>query len=225
MEPVGYGPMALSGFIGAVNLSRGVLTTLRPYWVAKIDPNTWEVVNEYPYPGYRGDWILIDNESENIYVPAAGSSSLTKINLETGAIEWHRATGIGPYGATFNADQSEIWVADKGEANEFFGRTVTVFDTNDGRHLDTLFSGYVVDHILLAPNGKEIWATANGDGQIFVFDTQTRQQTHVIDMPKWGDPHGLVWVHYDNNGNAQVVRDQGGFHGGISPFTQNALNY
>ncbi|MEE3198240.1 MAG: YncE family protein [Pseudomonadota bacterium] len=225
MEPVGYGPMALSGFIGAVNLSRGVLTTLRPYWVAQIDPATWEVVNEYPYPGYRGDWILIDNQSENIYVPAAGSSSLTKINLGTGAIEWHRATGIGPYGATFNADQSEIWVADKGEANEFFGRTVTVFDTGDGRHLDTLFSGYVVDHILLAPNGKEIWATANGDGQIFVFDAQTRQQTHVIDMPKWGDPHGLVWVHYNEDGVARVVRDQGGFHGGVNPFTGRSMDY
>ena len=32
-----------------------------------------------------------------------------------------------------------------------------------------------------------------------------------------GDPHGLVWAHYDEDGNARVVRDQGGFHNGVNP--------
>ena len=55
---VGYGPMSLTGYIGAVNLGQGRVTALRPFWVSRIDPDTWEVVDEYPYPGYRGDWIL-----------------------------------------------------------------------------------------------------------------------------------------------------------------------
>ena len=225
MEPVGYGPMSLTGYIGAVNLGLGQVTALRPFWVAQIDPDTWEVVDEYPYPGYRGDWILIDDASEYIYVPGGGSHSLSKIELATGDIAWHRSTGIGPYGASFNADQSEIWVADKGEANGFFGRTLTVFDTATGSPLETLFSGYVVDHVLLSPNGKEMWATANGDAQIFVYDAATREQTHVIDMPNWGEPHGLVWVHYDAGGNPRVVRDQGGFRGGIDPVAGVVLDY
>ena len=222
---VGYGPMSLTGYIGAVNLGQGRVTALRPFWVSRIDPDTWEVVDEYPYPGYRGDWILVDAASEYIYVPGGGSHSITKIELATGAIAWHRATGIGPYGATFNADQSEIWVADKGEANGFFGRTLSVLETATGRQLETVFSGYVVDHVLLSPNGKEMWATANGDAQIFVFDEATREQTHVIDMPNWGEPHGLVWVHYDADGTARVVRDQGGFRGGIDPLAGNVLDY
>lgn len=225
MEPVGYGPMSLTGYIGAVNLGQGRVTALRPFWVSRIDPDTWEVVDEYPYPGYRGDWILVDAASEYIYVPGGGSHSITKIELATGAIAWHRATGMGPYGATFNADQSEIWVADKGEANGFFGRTLSVLETATGRQLETVFSGYVVDHVLLSPNGKEMWATANGDAQIFVFDEATRKQTHVIDMPNWGEPHGLVWVHYDADGTARVVRDQGGFRGGIDPLAGNVLDY
>lgn len=225
MEPVGYGPMSLTGYIGAVNLGLGQVTALRPFWVSRIDPDTWEVVDEYPYPGYRGDWILIDDASEYIYVPGGGSHSLTKIELATGDIAWHRSTGIGPYGASFNADQSEIWVADKGEANGFFGRTLTVFDTATGNPLETLFSGYVVDHVLLSPNGREMWTTANGDAQIFVYDAATREQTHVIDMPNWGEPHGLVWVHYDAGGNPRVVRDQGGFRGGIDPVAGIVLDY
>lgn len=225
MEPVGYGPISLTGYIGATNLALGRVTALRPFWVARIDPDTWEVVDEYPYPGYRGDWILIDDASEYIYVPGGGSHSLSKIELGTGDIAWHRSTGIGPYGASFNADQSEIWVADKGEANGFFGRTLTVFDTATGQPLETLFSGYVVDHVLLSPNGKEMWATANGDAQIFVYDAATREETHVIDMPNLGEPHGLVWVHYDMDGNARVVRDQGGFRGGIDPMAGVVLDY
>ena len=40
-----------------------------------------------------------------------------------------------------------------------------------------------------------------------------------------GEPHGLVWVHYDMNGNARVVRDQGGFCGGIDPVAGVLLDY
>lgn len=213
MQPGGDG-----GAIGGANgVAAGTLTALLPYWVAKIDPDTWEVVAEYPYSGYRGDWIIIDSKSENLYVPAAGSSNVTKINTATGAIEWATATGTGPYGGTLTADEKELWVSNKGEATGVIGRTLTVVETATGRPLETVFSGYQADHVLLSPNGKEMWVTSNGEGRIYVFDAETREQITVIDMPGFGDPHGLVWVHYDDDGNAKVVRDQGGFHNGINP--------
>ncbi len=37
--------------------------------------------------------------------------------------------------------------------------------------------------------------------------------------------HGLVWVHYDEDGNPSVVRDQGGFRGGVNPALGSALDY
>ena len=201
---------------GAALVGSGEYTALRPYWVAKIDPETWEVVDEFPYRGYRANWVTIDSNSEYMYVPAS-SSNVTKLNMETGEIPWSTATGIGPYGSALNADETELWVANKGEATGHIGRTITVIDAQNGRPLETLFSGYAVDHVLLSPDGKEMWATANGDGQIYVFDAETKEQTHVIDMPGYGQPHGLVWVHYDENGESRVVADQGGFHGGINP--------
>jgi DNA-binding beta-propeller fold protein YncE len=217
MEPAGYGPSRSTGGRGSSNLYRGKLVAMRPFWVAKIDPDTWEVLREYPFPGYRANWLVLDAASEHMYVPASGSSNISKINIETGAVVWAHATGIGPYGASLNADESEIWVADKGENAGHHGRTITVLETATGRLLETLFSGYAVDHVLLSPDGQEMWASSNGEGRIYVFDARTRRQTKIIDMPGYGDAHGLVWVHYDENGDARVVRDQGGFHGGVNP--------
>ncbi len=217
MEPTGYAPGSATGMTAIRNLYRGKLTTMRPFWVARIDPENWEVVQEYPFPGFRGNWITIDSKKEFMYVTAAGTSNISKINIATGEIAWAAGTGIGPYGCSLNADESEIWIANKGEGTGHLGRTITVLETATGRILDTLFSGYKVDHVLLSPNGKEMWATSNGEGRIFVYDAETRKQIKIIDMPQFGDAHGLVWVHYDEDGNARVIRDQGGFHNGINP--------
>ena len=221
MEPGGY----VSGYSAAMSIYQGRLTTMKPFWVAKIDPDTWEVVQEYPYPGLRANWIVFDHAGEHMYVIAGGSSNMAKINLETGVVAWAGATGISAYGASLNADETEIWTADKGESTGHYGRTLTVIDTGTGRMLATLFAGYQIDHVLLAPNGTEMWATSNAEGRIYVFDAARREQTHAIDMPYFGDPHGLVWVHYDDNGQARVVRDQGGFHGGINPAAGSVLSY
>ncbi len=225
MQPGGYGPSAISAYLAASQYNRGQFATMRPFWVAKVDPESWEVVQEYPYPGFRANWIVIDSNQEFMYVPVGANSYVNKINLETGEIAWTTPTGIGPYGAALNADESEIWVADKGETTGMFGRTMTVIDTARGRAVETVFSGYQVDHVLLAPNGREMWGTSNADGRVYVFDAEERVQTHAIDMPNFGDAHGLVFVWYDEDLNPHVVRDQGGFHGGIHPARGNALEY
>ncbi len=223
MQPLGYGVSALSGARAAMMFHKGDMVTMRPFWVSKIDPETWEVVAEYPYPGYRANWITIDSASEYMYIMAGAGSIVTKMNVKTGEHIWSEASGIGPYGAALTADESELWVADKGETAGMFGRTVTVFNAETGRHQETLFSGYKVDHILLSPDGKEMWGTSNGEGKVYVWDAETREQIHIIDMPGRGDPHGTVWVHYDENGEGRVVRDQGNFHNGIHPAKGNPL--
>ena len=225
MEPAGYGSSTAGGYLAALRYNHGEYTALRSFWVAVLDPETWEVVREYPYRGFRSSWITIDSASEYMYVPASANAYVNKINLATGATTWTTPTGPGPYGATLTADESELWVADKGETTGMFGRTLTVVDVVTGRPISTLFGGYQIDHVLLSPNGREVWGTSNTDGQIYVWDTETREQTHVIDMPNFGDTHGLVFVWYDDDGVARVVRDQGGFHGGINPTLGQPLEY
>ncbi len=224
MEPAGYAPGRGTGMFAAISMYQGRLMTMRPFWIAKIDPKTWTVLKEYPIPGYRPNWLLVDSAKESMYVVNTLSNA-SKINIETGAIEWTNGTGIGPYGASLNADETELWVADKGEAAGHLGRTITIMDTDSGHAVETLYGGYKVDHVLMAPNGKEMWATSNGEGRLYVYDAESRDLTKVIDMPGNGDSHGLIWVHYDENGVPRTVRDQGNFHGGINPMKGVSLDY
>jgi hypothetical protein len=216
MEPGGYGPGRSTGMRGVINLYQGKLVAMKPFWVAKIDAKTWEVVQEIPVPGYRPNWAVVDSKKEALYV-IASSSNVSKINLVTGVVEWSNGTGIGPYGASLNVDETELWVADKGEGAHHLGRTITVIDTSNGHAVETLYGAYKVDHVLLSPDGKEMWSTSNGEGRIYVYDAKTKELTHKIDMPQNGDAHGLIWVHYDEQGQSRVVRDQGGFHNGVNP--------
>ena len=225
MEPTGYGTSTTTGYLAALQYNQGEYAVLRSFWVAKLDPETWEVVQEYPYRGFRSSWLTIDSQKRYMYVPASASNYLNKIDLTTGTPIWTTPTGTGPYGATLNADETEIWVADKGETTGMFGRTITVIDTNSGRPIETVFAGYQIDHVLLSPNGREMWGTSNRDGKIYVFDAARREMTHEIDMPNFGDAHGLVFVWYDDAGVPHVVRDQGGFQGGINPALGRPLDY
>ncbi len=224
VEPAGYAPGRATGMFAAVSMYQGRYTALRPFWVAKIDPETWEVLREYPIPGYRPNWLVVDSAKENMYV-INSLSNANKINIETGEIVWTNGTGIGPYGASLNIDETELWVADKGEGAHHLGRTITIIDTQTGHATETLYGAYKVDHVLLDPSGTEMWATSNGEGRIYVYDAESRERTNIIDMPGNGDAHGLVWVHYDENGEPRVVRDQGNFHGGVNPVLGNALNF
>ncbi len=224
MEPAGYAPGRGTGMFAAISMYQGRLMAMRPFWIAKIDPETWTVLQEYPIPGYRPNWLIVDDAKENMYVVNTLSNA-SKINIETGVIEWTNGTGIGPYGASLNADESELWVADKGEAAGHLGRTITIMDTHSGHAVETLYGAYKVDHVLLSPNGREMWATSNGEGRIFVYDVETKDLLRKINMPGNGDAHGLIWVHYDENGEPRVVRDQGNFHGGIDPYNGIVLDY
>jgi len=221
VEPVGN---QRSGYAAVQGLYQGRLVAARPFWIARIDPDTWEVVQEYPVPGYRPNWLLVDAAKENMYI-VNSMANAAKIAIEPGEVIWTNGTGIGPYGGSLNAEETELWIADKGEGAHHLGRTITVMDTESGHATETLFGAYKTDHILLSPNGKEMWATSNGEGRILVYDVETKELIKTIDMPGNGDAHGLIWVHYDDNGEPRVVRDQGNFHGGVNPMTGNPLNY
>ncbi|HEY5622763.1 MAG TPA: hypothetical protein VIV14_03305 [Gammaproteobacteria bacterium] len=220
VEPAG----AQSGYASVQAMYQGRLMANRPFWIARIDPDTWEVVQEYPIPGYRPNWVIVDWEKEYLYT-VKSMANASKIDIATGDVAWTHGTGIGPYGGSLNAAQTELWIADKGEGAHHLGRTITVMDTAAGHATRTLFGAYKTDHVLLAPNGREMWATSNGEGRILVYDTESYGLIKSIDMPGNGDAHGLIWVHYDDNGVSRTVRDQGNFHGGIDPYAGVVLDY
>ncbi len=100
-----------------------------------------------------------------------------------------------------------------------------MINAETGKHISTLPSAYKIDHVILSPNGKEIWATSNGEGKLWVYDGDTRKILSIIDLPGWGDAHGLAFVAYDDKGVARTVADQGDFHFGIDPRNGKPLVY
>ena len=68
MEPAGYAPGRGTGMAAAYDMYGGKLLAMRPYWVAKINPETWEVEAEFPIPGYRPNWLIVDAAKEYFYV-------------------------------------------------------------------------------------------------------------------------------------------------------------
>lgn len=200
-------------------LHDGMLGAGAPFWVDKVDPDTWEVVREYPYPAYRSDWIQFSGDGKYMYVNGSLDDSVVKMDLETGQMVWRADVGTGPYGIEVTADDKEVWVADKGESwKRHKGRTITVVNAEDGEYMDTIvYGGRGNDHLTLSPDGKEIWVTANDSGTVYVVDVATHQTIAEIPMPQFGDPHGVVFVYYDEAGKARVVADQGDFRGGTDP--------
>src|SRR5260370_20460379 len=66
------------------------------------------------------------------------------------------------------------------------------------------------DHIVLSPDGQELWIS-NNMGSISVFDRETLKMLTTIQTPKLGDPHGGTFLQIaPDNRSAKVVADIGG---------------
>jgi len=114
--------------------------------------------------------VVIDSKKRYTYVTAGANLFVSKIRLRDGRVMWTTPTRTGPYGASLNADEAESWVADKGETTGMYVRTITVINTGTGRQMKTVFSGYKIDNVLLAPIGTEFWASSNVEGRIYIFE-------------------------------------------------------
>ncbi len=230
MEPQGYGNRKVfDGYISAHWIRSNDFTALRPFWIAKIrvsdDLKEMEVVREYPYFGYRANWIEVTQDKKYMFITPSGGNIASKINLKTGQKVWATPVGDGPYGCELNADGTELWVANKGETTDMWGNDITIIDARSGIRKGLINTGFTTDHIILSPDGTEMWTSSNGSGKLYVYDAKTREELAVINMPGFGDPHGLPFVYYDEDDKARVVVDQHGFHNGVNAQNKNPLTY
>jgi DNA-binding beta-propeller fold protein YncE len=113
-------------------------------------------------------------------------------------------------------DDKELWVANKGESGPA-GKTITIIDTEKNAVKATVQTDCLRnDHIILSPDGQEMWATCNESHDIVVLDARTHAIKARVPMPNSGDSHGGIFVAYSRSGNgvvAEVVSDQNGLHG------------
>ena len=189
-------------------------------WLAKIDTATWMVVQSIPMQHYP-IWTAFSNDGRWAWVTNANDDKVLKVQRGTAPQERDKvvaevATGGGPYGLRMSLDGRELWVADKGEGGPA-GKTITIIDTEKNAVKTTVKTDCLRnDHIILSPDGQEMWAMCNESHEVVVLDARTYGVKNRIPMPNNGDVHGGIFVAYSRSGNvvtAEVVSDQNGLHG------------
>ena len=191
-------------------------------WLSKINAETMQGVANFPV-GPGPVWTAITQDGKTGYVTLGPTSKLVKLDLDSGKILGVAPTGRGPYGIRLSPDEKIAYVANKGEGgNGQKGATFAAIDTNTMTIIREQLScpeGLCqADHIVLSPDGKELWIS-NNLGSISVFDRETLKMLTTIQTPKLGDPHGGTFVQIaPDNRSAKVVSDIGGPHGGVSPY-------
>jgi plastocyanin/DNA-binding beta-propeller fold protein YncE len=186
-------------------------------FLAKINLETWMV--ELAIPVLDPIWPEVSLDGKTAWVTLGDPSKVAKIDLEKGAVIEELSTGPGPWGARLSYDESKLYVADKGETGGYGqqGITMSIFDTHFDIATNVVQVGKTTDHIILAPDGKEVWATSNADHGIWVVDTASEQVVATIMMPNGGDTHGSTFIQYADDGQggvkAEVVSSFTGLRG------------
>lgn len=199
-------------------------------WLAKIDTTTWEVVQSIPMQRFP-IWTVFSLDGQWAWVSNAYDDKVVKVQRGLKARERDKVvaevpTGVGPYGLRLSLDGKELWVADKGEGGPG-GKTITIIDTEKNQVKATVETNCLRnDHVILSPDGREMWATCNESHEVVVLDVRTHTVTHRIPMPNGGDSHGGVFVAYRRQRNgvvAEVVSDQNGLHGSALEAARNGV--
>jgi DNA-binding beta-propeller fold protein YncE/plastocyanin len=174
-------------------------------YLAKINMKTWKV--EQAIAMVDPIWPEVSPDGKTAWVTLGGESKVAKIDLEKGVLIDELSTGPGPWGARLSYDGTKLYTADKGEAYGYGqqGRTMTVFDTESNIATNVIPIGLTTDHIILSPDGKELWATSNADHSIVVVDAEREVVIATLPMPNDGDTHGSTFIQYNSDGKGGVV--------------------
>lgn len=203
-------------------------------WVAKIDMQTWEIAQQIPI-GRDPIWVAFTQDNRFAFVSLAEPSMVVKIERSNDPkvgdkVVGESRTGPGVYGLTLNINDTELWTADKGEGIPAAQqrRTVTVLDPRSMHIKLTIDTGCRTnDHLILSPDGSEMWAMCNGSQEIVVIDTKTYTLKGRIPMPNQGAVHGGVFVSYTQGSGGsvvgEVVSDQNGLHGSARAARQKGV--
>jgi DNA-binding beta-propeller fold protein YncE len=168
-------------------------------------------------------WTAFTQDNKWAWVTQSGDNKVMKIQRASAPGQAEKIvaevpTGPGPYGDAMSYDDKDLWVADKGETIPGQrGTSITIIDPEANKVKRTIQTGCITnDHLILSPDGSEMWATCNQSHEIVVLDTKTYEMKTRIPMPNQGDTHGGSFVAYTQGPNglvAETLSDQNGLHG------------
>lgn len=194
------------------------------YWIAKIDPDNWEVVDEIPYPGVRAAWLDFDSSEDNVFISSSFNDTLVKVSLNDGSLQWGCPTGPGPYANAVSPDDEKVFVANKGEGRGFGGDDMIVIDAEEGTIMERLETPGSGHHVVSSPNGEVMWGSCDQQNVVHTIDIDSHETLWSDSPPDGSGPHGMAFVYHDSANDARTVTDMNGGHMGVSPKKGNTLD-
>jgi hypothetical protein len=187
--------------------------------------------------------VAFDAAGEYAYVSNGHESRIAQIDMKAeDPSEWRvvgmaNSGAVGPYGLTFNWDDTMIFAMGKGEASHNQGKTVgftspDLFVEPDQYRGWGTVQGQIVsnclrqDHAIVHPNPdkNEMWISCNSSFDNVVIDMGTQSVTAVIPQPNGGSSHNGSFVVYDADWNAELLSDTNGLHGSAMQEKLDRLN-
>lgn len=173
--------------------------------LTKIDLRTWKAIGTAPV--MDPIWVEPTQDGRIAWVTEGDESRVVKVDLAAMKVLDRIRVGPGPWGARLSCDETQLFVADKGEAAGYNqnGRTITVVDTRYSGVTDSLTTGRTTDHVILSPGCKYIVASSNAEHTLSIYDVDTHELVQVVKVPNNGDVHAGTFVRWRSDGTGGVV--------------------
>lgn len=189
--------------------------------IAKLNLETGNVTNIMG-TGNHPIGIIHDVDGRFTYVVDGHHSAVYKIDNESDEVVGSTSAGVaGPYGISFNWDESLLFTVGKGEGSHNVGSVLGVIDNRifaPARNLlaqQPIFLGgsaSSVDHAILHPDPEvnEMWISNMNGWETIVLDLDTYQPKAWIPTPNGGDTHSGGFIRYNADFTGELLLDNGG---------------
>jgi len=200
--------------------------------IAVVSLDDWKVKARINTHDGSPIWVAFDAAGENAYVSDGHESKIAQIDMSAeNPSEWRvvgmaNAGAVGPYGLTFNWDDTVLYAMGKGEASHNQGKTVgftspDLFVEPDQYRGWGTTMGQIVsdclrqDHAIVHPDPdkNEMWISCNSSFDNVIIDMGTNTVKAVVPQPNGGSSHNGSFVRYTPDFEGELLSDQNGLHG------------
>ena len=144
--------------------------------ILRVDVLDGKLVDVLPTQQKASHMVVLTPDRKRAFVANIASSSVTAIDLKSGAILAQIATGKGSEAIDITPDGREVWVGNRA------GDTLSVIDAGSLQVVATIPCAKFPIRLKITPNGKHALVSCAESGDVAVFDVASRTELRRISM-------------------------------------------
>lgn len=120
--------------------------------------------------------LALSPDAQTLYATSIGSGTLSRIDLDTGDVGPHVATGEGAEGITVSPDAEDVWVTNRADD------TVSILSAASVSVTDTLSVDGFPIRVDISPDGRHALISAPRAGELAVYNAGERRRMTRLDV-------------------------------------------